>query len=118
MSALSTFPLYFLLLLQQYYNKNTPIPFKVTLNQPLIQVGLDYKVDPKRRTNITITADKVIKGGSPERVLSFDDLTHIDDSQYLKPLDSMVYRAFPQSINLVDTYQRLVHKESIEEVHF
>ncbi|KAM7536318.1 hypothetical protein Aperf_G00000081891 [Anoplocephala perfoliata] len=115
MYALGTFPYAFLLLLQQYFILKPPTPFKIVTDLSFIQVDLDYNVDPVRRRTITLTADMVIKDGSHNRFLSFDDLMEFEDYQYLEHLDSRVYQAFPQPIDLVETYTHLVLKESIGE---
>ncbi|KAM7536828.1 hypothetical protein Aperf_G00000081896 [Anoplocephala perfoliata] len=116
MYALGTFPLAFLILLQQNFISKPQAPFKIVTGLSFIQVGLNYNVDPMRRRTITLTADMLIKGGSDCRFLSFDDLMVFEDYQYLKHLDSKVYQAFPQPIDLVETCTHLVLKESIGEV--
>ncbi|KAM7536226.1 hypothetical protein Aperf_G00000081761 [Anoplocephala perfoliata] len=61
------------------------------------------------------TADMVmVKDKGDQLVISFNDIGKIEDRQYLQRLDSKLHQAYPQPIDLVETYRRLLNKESIE----
>lgn len=90
-------------------------PLKFQKRHGLYEISLEYTVGNGETQRIRIPESAVIPNGRPYIFLDHEDLEEISDDEWVRPINPIVYRGYPQAIDLQDTVSRVMtHRPIIE----
>lgn len=91
-------------------------PFSIRKVGLIHEVVLRYNLSNVSIYKWTLLESDVLEFGRSDVSLSQHDLEKIDDNRWFRPIRRRVFLAYPQSIDLRETIDRIIHQQPISEV--
>ncbi|VUZ55291.1 unnamed protein product [Hymenolepis diminuta] len=93
-------------------------PLNFQKRHGLYEISLEYTVGNGETQRIRIPESAVIPNGRTYVFLDHEDLEEISDDEWVRPINPIVYRGYPQAIDLQDTVSRVMTQRPIIEATF
>ncbi|KAM3181758.1 hypothetical protein ACTXT7_013746, partial [Hymenolepis weldensis] len=93
-------------------------PLKFQKRHGLYEIALEYTIGAGETQRIRIPESAVIPNGRPHVFLNQEELEKISDDEWVRPINPIVYRGYPQAIDLKDTVSRVMAHRPIIEATF